>query len=85
MHGLQNPYGWPHAQRADPWRAGCHASASGSKAALAGQSLNEYLLARLTDVASVPTVPELAERVRSRAAYTGPPAATVIRQERDAR
>ncbi len=56
-----------------------------SKAALAGRSLNEYLLARLTDVASVPTVPELAERVRSRAAYTGPPAATVIREERDAR
>ena len=29
-----------------------------SQAALAGQSLNEFLLARLSDMARVPTVPE---------------------------
>jgi antitoxin FitA len=56
-----------------------------SQAALAGQSLNEYLLARISDIALTPTVPELIERIRSRAPYEGPPLAAVIREERDRR
>lgn len=42
-------------------------------------------LARLRDVASLPTVPELAARIRARAPYGGPSSAVVIRAERDAR
>ena len=56
-----------------------------SQAALAGQSLNEYLLARMTDIAKVPTVPELAARIRERAPYEGPSSAEVIREDRDSR
>lgn len=56
-----------------------------SQAALAGQSLNEFLLARMRDIARVPTVPELAERIRGRAPYTGPSSSTVIREDRDRR
>jgi plasmid stability protein len=56
-----------------------------SQAALAGQSLNEFLLARLSEIASVPTVPELAQRIRERAPYEGPSSAAVIRRERDRR
>jgi hypothetical protein len=56
-----------------------------SQAALAGQSLNEFLLARMSEIARVPTVPELAERIRGRRAYTGPSSAGVIREDRDAR
>jgi plasmid stability protein len=56
-----------------------------AQAALAGQSLNEYLLARMTDIARVPTLPELAERIRERPPYEGPSSATVIRAERQRR
>jgi len=56
-----------------------------SQAALSGQSLNEFLLARISDIARVPTVPELAERIRERTPYTGPSSAAVIRAERDRR
>jgi plasmid stability protein len=56
-----------------------------SQAALSGQSLNEYLLARMSDIARVPTVPELAERIRERPAYTGPSSAAAIGEERSAR
>ena len=56
-----------------------------SQAALAGQSLNEFLLARITEMARVPTVPELAKRIREREPYTGPSTGTVIREERDKR
>jgi hypothetical protein len=56
-----------------------------SQAALAGQSLNEFLLARMTDIASVPTVSELAERIRARSRYDGPSSASVVREERDRR
>ena len=56
-----------------------------SQAALAGQSLNEFLLARMTDIARTPTVPQLAERIRSRQGYDGPSSAAVIRAARDAR
>ena len=56
-----------------------------SQAALAGQSLNEFLLARMSEIARVPTVPELSARIRERQAYTGPSSARVIREERDRR
>ena len=54
-----------------------------SQAALSGQSLNEYLLARMNDIARLPTVPELAERIRERAPYEGPSSAALIREDRD--
>jgi plasmid stability protein len=53
-----------------------------SQAALAGQSLNAFLLARLTDIARTPTVAELAQRIRERGVYEGPSSAAVIRGER---
>jgi antitoxin FitA len=56
-----------------------------AQAALAGQSLNEFLLARMSDIARVPSVPELAERIRERAPYTGPSSAPGVREGRDAR
>jgi antitoxin FitA len=56
-----------------------------SQAALAGQSLNEFLLARVSDIARVPTVPELAARIRERTPYDGPSSAAVIRDDRDSR
>ena len=56
-----------------------------SQAALAGQSLNEFLLARMSEIARVPTLPELAARIRGRAAYAGPSSAELIREDRDRR
>jgi len=56
-----------------------------SQAALSGQSLNEFLLARLSEIASVPTIPELAARIRERGLYTGPSSAAIIRADRDRR
>jgi antitoxin FitA len=56
-----------------------------SQAALAGQSLNEFLLARMGDIARLPTIPELAARVRARAPYDGPSSAAVVREDRDHR
>ena len=54
-----------------------------SQAALSGQSLNEFLLARMREIARTPTIPELAERIRSRAAYEGPSTAAIVRRDRD--
>lgn len=54
-----------------------------SQAALSGQSLNEFLLARVGEIARTPTIPELAERIRSRAAYEGPSTADIVRRDRD--
>ena len=56
-----------------------------SQAALAGQSLNEFLLARMGDIARVPTIQELAERIRERPSYTGPSSAEILRDDRDSR
>jgi antitoxin FitA len=56
-----------------------------AQAAMSGQSLNEFLLARMTDIANVPTVTEVAERVRARSPYHGPSSAEVIREDRDRR
>ena len=54
-----------------------------SQAALSGQSLNEFLLARMGEIARTPTIPELADRIRSRAAYDGPSTAGIVRRDRD--
>jgi hypothetical protein len=56
-----------------------------SQAALAGQSLNDFLLARVTDIARLPTVPELAARIGEREPYAGESSARVIRDSRDRR
>lgn len=56
-----------------------------SQAALSGQSLNEFLLARMEEIANAPTIAELAERIRDRPAYRGPSSAAVIRADRDER
>jgi plasmid stability protein len=56
-----------------------------SEAALAGQSLNDFLLARITEIARMPTIPELAQRISERAPYTGPSSADLIREDRDSR
>lgn len=56
-----------------------------AQAALAGQSLNEFLLARMGEIARVPTVGELAERIGRRGDYRGPSSAAVIRDQRERR
>lgn len=56
-----------------------------SQAALAGQSLNEFLLARMEETARTPTVVELAQRIAAHGPYNGPPSAAVIREDRDHR
>lgn len=57
-----------------------------AEAAEAGQSLNEFLLARLTEVARLPTWSEFSKRVARREPYTGPRvAAALIREDRDKR
>ena len=57
-----------------------------ARAALAGMSLSDYLLAEIRQVAERPTVEELRERIasRERVALSVPPA-EAIRQERDSR
>ena len=52
---------------------------------MAGQSLNEFLLARMADISRTPSVAELAERIRRRGLYQGPSSAELIRSDRDAR
>ena len=54
------------------------------RAAAAGQSLQEYLLARLTEEAHTPTLDEVLDRVAGRAGGRAPLAAAV-RRDRDAR
>jgi plasmid stability protein len=57
------------------------------RAAVAGQSLQEYLLARLVDEARTPTLDELLERAGGRAGGRAGfhAAATAVRADRDAR
>lgn len=56
------------------------------RAAEAGMSLSDYLLADLRKAAERPTPGELRERLRSRPAVALPePAARAVRSERDAR
>jgi antitoxin FitA len=54
-----------------------------SQAALAGQSLNEYLLARMSDLAQTLTWPELFAQIGEREPYSGPSTAELIREDRD--
>jgi antitoxin FitA len=56
-----------------------------AQAATAGQSLNEFLLGRLGEIASTPTIHELAAEIRRRPPYMGPSSAAVIRAARDSR
>ena len=57
-----------------------------SQAALAGQSLNEFLLARVTELARLPTWSEFRAQIQSHGApYQGPSTADLIREDRDAR
>ena len=57
-----------------------------ARAALAGMSLSDYLLAEIRWLADRPTLAELRERVRRRAGVTLPvPAADAVRREREAR
>lgn len=54
------------------------------RAATAGQSLSDYLLAELERVAALPTREEMLARVHSRAPVTlKTPAAVVIRRDRE--
>ena len=57
-----------------------------ARAALAGMSLSDYLLAEVREIAERPTLSELRERLERREPVTLPrSAAAVIREERDAR
>ena len=56
-----------------------------SRAALAGQSLNAFLLAQLSEIVGDPTVPQLAHQIRAREPYTDASSASLIRTERDRR
>jgi len=56
-----------------------------SRAALSGKSLNDFLLARMTELANTPTVGELAQRIAERPAYDGPSSAETIRAARHER
>ena len=56
-----------------------------AQAAMAGQSLNEFLVARMGDIARTPSVAELAERIRARGPYDGPSGAELVREDRDRR
>ena len=57
-----------------------------SRAALAGQSLSDYLLEELKRVASRPTLRELKERINTRAPVAPPiPPSEVLRIERESR
>ena len=57
-----------------------------TRAALAGMSLSDYLLAEIRHVAERPTLDELRERLRRRVPITSPlPGARAVRAERDAR
>jgi antitoxin FitA len=53
-----------------------------AQAAAAGQSLNEFLLGRLREIAATPSVPQLLERIRSRGPYDGPSSAEAVRAGR---
>jgi plasmid stability protein len=56
-----------------------------AQAAMSGQSLNEFLLARMGDIARTPSVAELAGRIRASGLHDGPSSAELIREDRDHR
>ena len=56
-----------------------------ARAALAGMSLSDYLLAEMRQIAERPTLDELRKRLKQREATVLPiPAARAVRAERDA-
>ena len=57
-----------------------------ARAAMAGMSLSDYLVAEIRHLADRPTIDELRERLRRRASVTAPvSAAEAVRREREAR
>ena len=57
-----------------------------ARAAMAGMSLSDFLLAEIRGLAERPTVAELRERLHRRSRFvTGMSAADAVRRERDAR
>lgn len=57
-----------------------------ARAAMAGMSLSDYLLAEMKEIAERPTLAELRERLHKRATVsTRPNAARLVREERDSR
>jgi antitoxin FitA len=56
-----------------------------ARAAQEGSTLSDYILAELPRLAERPTAAQVMERIRNRTPVGGPPAADVIRAERDAR
>jgi plasmid stability protein len=55
------------------------------RAAREGTTMSDLLLSELPRVANRPSTEQLMERIRSRASVDGPPAAELIRDERDRR
>jgi plasmid stability protein len=58
------------------------------RAAGNGQSLNEYMLEQMREIARLPTIAEMTERLRARSStpYDGPSAAeiaAIVREDRD--
>ncbi|HEV2468410.1 MAG TPA: hypothetical protein VGS78_04400 [Candidatus Sulfotelmatobacter sp.] len=57
-----------------------------ARAAMAGMSLSDYLLAEIKEIAERPTLMELRERLHKRKPVAAPiDAALLVREERDAR
>lgn len=56
-----------------------------ARAAAAGMSLSEYLLAEVTRIAERPTLSELTERIERRPVCPLPPVAEALRAERSVR
>ena len=56
-----------------------------SRAALAGMSLSDYLIAEIKENASRPTLAELRERLHRREAIAEVDTAGLVREEREAR
>jgi antitoxin FitA len=56
-----------------------------ARAALEGRTLSDYVLAELSRLADKPTPEQVLARVRGRTPVHGPPAAELIRAERDRR
>ena len=57
-----------------------------ARAALAGMTLSDFLLAEIREIAARPTVDELRDRIAGRASVTpSVPPAEAVRRERDSR
>jgi antitoxin FitA len=56
-----------------------------ARAAQEGSTLSDYILAELPRLADRPTPEQVMQRIRHRTPVAGPPAADLIRAERDSR